>query len=442
MAKGITMTAAASASATNPSGQRPFGIWTASALVVGSMIGAGIFVLPGQLAPFGWTGLAAWIAAGLGAGAIALVIADLTRAMPQEPGMIAICGKVLGPMAGVLLCWSYWVSLWCATAVVATTAASYLSALWPPIAATPVRLALSGSAIIAALTLLNLRGARAAGRFQVVTTGLKLLPLVAVVAILAGLVLDGGDQFQVSTNAPFALGSLTPALTLAFFAILSFETASMVTERVRDPARNVVRATLIGLAATVVLYITVCMGIILALPAEQLAAAPAPVAFFVERFWGSWAGIAVALLTGVSGIGYVNAAVLLQGELPLTAVRGGMMPGWVASTNRFDVAVAPMVLASVLSVILMIGGATGYGAGLLDFMLRLTTAAAIWIYFGVAAAALVLGRARIMAVISIAFSAWVLYGAGLEAGGLGIVLILLGLPLYALTRRFSSAAAS
>lgn len=216
----------------------------------------------------------------------------------------------------------------------------------------------------------------------------------------------------------------------------------MVTERVRDPARNVVRATLIGLAATVALYVLVCMGIIMALPTEALNASSAPVAYFVERFWGTWAGSAVAVLTAVSGIGYVNSAILLQGELPLSAVRGGMMPGWVAPTNRHDVAVAPMALASLFSVTLMIGGATGIGAKLLDFMLRLTTAAAIWIYIGVAVSALILGRRQIMAAISITFSLWVLYGAGLEAGGLGIVLILLGFPLYLAAHRFSFAKAS
>ena len=73
--------------------------------------------------------------------------------------------------------------------------------------------------------------------------------------------------------------------------------------------------------------IDVLRQIILALPTEALGASSAPVAYFVERFWGSWAGSAVALLTAVSGIGYVNSAVLLQGELPLTAVRGGMLPG-------------------------------------------------------------------------------------------------------------------
>ncbi|MFM5924149.1 MAG: APC family permease [Novosphingobium sp.] len=422
--------------------KRPFGLWTATAMVVGSMVGAGIFVLPAQLAPFGWTGLAAWIAAGLGAMAIALVIADLTRTMPEEPSLIAICGEVLGPLPGVLIGWSYWVSLWCGTAVVATTAASYLSSLVPGFTATPLQLAVGGTGIATALTLLNLRGARAAGQFQVVTTLLKLIPLLAVVAILLRLVLTEPGRFAVTLHAPFAAASLTPALTLAFFAMLSFETASLVTERVRDPARNVVRATLAGLGATTMLYIVVCMGIVLALPVDVLSASPAPVAYFVESFWGGWAGSAVALLTAVAGIGYVNAAVLLQGELPLTAVRGGMMPGWIAPTNRHDVAAWPMVLGSGCAVALMIGGATGFGANLLDFMLRLTAAATIWFYLGACVSALILRRRRVLALTGIAFSLWVLYGCGLEAGGLGVLLMLLGLPLYYAARRVSFAGSS
>lgn len=422
--------------------QRPFGIWTATAMVVGSMIGAGIFVLPGQLAPFGWTGLAAWIAAGLGALALGLVIADLTKAMPEEPSLIAICGQVLGPLPGVLIGWSYWVSLWCGTAVVATTATSYLSSLLPGQASTPLQIALGGVVIATLLTILNLRGARAAGRFQVATTLLKLLPLTAVVFILAVLAWRGGGQFTVSQHSPFSAAALTPAVTLAFFAMLSFETAALVTERVRDPARNVVRATLMGLSATILLYIVVCMGIVLAMPASELTASPAPLAMFVERFWGPGAGVAVALLTGVAGIGYVNAAVLLQGELPLTAVRGGMMPAWVAPTNRHDVAVLPMVVGSALAIVLMIGGATGWGADLLGFMLRLTTVASIWLYLGVCVAALILKRKQVLALLGIGFSLWVIYGSGIEAGGLGVLLMLLGLPLYFASRAVSSAKSS
>ncbi len=414
--------------------QRPFGVWTASALVVGSMVGAGIFVLPGQLAPFGWTGAAAWIVVGLGAMAIARVIAGLTAAMPDEPGIIAICGEAMGPLAGVVIGWSYWTSVWCGNAAVATAAARYLSSFYPPLGETPLRTAMVGVAILVGLTLLNLRGARAAGRFQVVTTMLKLLPLVAVVIILAGLVSAGGGQFSATSHAAFTSSDLTTTVTLAFFAVMGFETASMVTERVRDPARNVVRATLIGLAMTGLLYLVVCTGIVLAMPADELKAAPAPVAYFVEHFWGRSAGLAVAGFTVISGIGYLNGSVFVAGELPLTMVRGGELPGWMARTNRRDVAVAPLVLATSLSCALMIGSATATGADLLNFLLLLTTASMIWFYLAVCASALCLRRHRALAVIGILFLLWVLYGTGLKAGGLGVCLMLLSLPLYYFTR--------
>lgn len=414
--------------------QRPFGVWTASALVVGSMVGAGIFVLPGQLAPFGWTGAAAWIVVGLGAMTIARLIAGLTALMPDEPGILAICGKAMGPLPGVSVGWSYWTSIWCGNAAVATTAARYLSSFYPPIGATPLRTALVGVAILVSLTLLNLRGARAAGRFQVVTTVLKLLPLVAVVVIIAALVAMGGEQFTATPHAAFNSSELTTTMTLAFFAVLGFETASLVTERVRDPARNVVRATLIGLALTGLLYLVVCTGIVLAMPAEVLQAAPAPVAYFVEHFWGRSAGLAVAAFTVISGIGYLNGSIFVQGELPLTMVRSGELPGWMARTNRRDVAVAPLVVASSLSCFLMVGSATTAGAELLNFLLLLTTASMIWFYLAVCISALCLRRHYALAVIGILFLIWVLYGTGWKAGGLGVCLMLLSLPLYYFTR--------
>ena len=103
--------------------------------------------------------------------------------------------------------------------------------------------------------------AQAAGRFQLVTTLLKLLPLVAVGAILAFIALPGGPGFAREAHTPFAWSQLTPALTLAFFALVGFESAALAAERVVNPARNVVRATLAGLALTALLYLIVSTGI-------------------------------------------------------------------------------------------------------------------------------------------------------------------------------------
>ena len=415
--------------------KRPFGFWTATALVVGGMIGSGIFTLPAQLAPYGWTGLVAWLACAAGAMLIALVLARLATVMPEASGVVAICAQVLGPLPGLLIGWAYWVGVWSANAYISLTAIRYLGVFFPSLTATPLAAALSGVVLIWLLTALNLRGAKAAGRFQVVTTALKLLPLIAVVVIVAGFGLAGGGQFRQTPHAAFAWQQLTPAVTLAFFALVGFESASIAAERVRDPARNVVRATIAGLALTAILYIIVCSGIIFALPEKVAADAEAPMALFVSTFWGPAAGLAVAGFAVVAAVGCLNGWVLLQGELPLGMSRAGVLPSWVGRTSSRDVPVGALIASSLLASILILSSASKSTGALYDFILRLTTAATLWIYIGACLSALKLGVARPLAILGLGFALWALWGSGPEAGGLSILLIVVAIPLYFLARR-------
>ncbi|MDQ2878148.1 MAG: amino acid permease [Pseudomonadota bacterium] len=419
----------------NDTVERPFGFWTATALVVGGMIGAGIFVLPAQLAPFGATGAAAWIVAVAGALILGWVLTRLAAAYPAASGVVAVCGAALGPLPGLLVGWSYWIGIWSANAIIALTAVRYLAVFVPWVADTPVHTAVSATVAIWLITLLNLGGARGAGRFQVLTTLLKLLPLVAVVVILIGLVASGGHRINATPHAAFSAGSLTPALTLAFYALVGFESASIAAERVRDPARNVVRATMAGLVLTGALYLIVCSGIVYALPEAVAANASAPVSLFVETFWGRGAGLAVAAIAAIAAIGCLNGWVLVQGEVPLGMARAGLLPRWFGRTSRRDVPVGVLLLASLLASVLVMSNATRSAAGLLDFMLRLTAASTLWLYVGACSAALVLKVARVAAVAGLAFAAWAMWGAGLEADGWSLALMLTAIPLYWLRPR-------
>lgn len=415
--------------------ERPFGFWTATALVVGGMIGSGIFALPAQIAPFGWTGVAAWAVAIAGTLLVAVTLAGLARARPEAPGAVAICADALGPLIGVLVGWAYWVGVWCANAFIALTAARYLGYFWPPLVASPLTTVLTAVAVIWAITLLNLDGARTAGRFQVATTALKLMPLVVIVALLAGFALAGGAQFRHDAHGGFDWGQLTPALTLVFFALVGFEGASVAAERVRDPARNVVRATLAGVVLTGLLYIVVCTGIVFALPQSVVADANAPVALFVETFWGRGAGLLVAGFAAVAAIGCLNGWVLVQGEVPLGMARAGLLPRWLARTSRKDVPVAMVLLSSALASLLVLSNATRSTGALYDFMLRITAASTLWFYIGACLSGLVLGASRLAAALGLAFGLWALWGAGLEAGACSLGLMLTALPLYWSTRR-------
>ena len=410
---------------------RPFGVWTAAALVVGGMIGSGIFVLPAQLAPYGWTSVPAWIAAIGGALLLAFVLSKLAAARPEATGTVAIVGAELGPLPGVLVGWAFWISVWSAIAIIAVTAVRYLAAFVPSLAATPLALAVWSTVLVWLLTFLNLLGARAAGNFQVLTTLLKLLPLVAVVLIVASFAAAGGEQFAVNAHELWTPSALTPAMTLAFYALVGFESAGVVAERIRDPGRNVLRATMIGTAVTGALYIVVCTGIVLAMPADVIAAAPAPVALFVETFFGRGAGLAVAAFAVIATVGCLNGWVLIQGELPLGMARAGLLPSWMAATNRHDVSTRLLCLGSLCASVLILSSAAGSKGlgGLLDFMLNLTAATSLLLAAGACLAALKARVVPLVATLGLLFCLWAMWGSG-KAALLAIALMLTAIPLY------------
>lgn len=411
---------------------RPFGFWTATALVVGGMIGSGIFLVPALLAPYGWTGVAAWAIGIAGALAIGWTLARLAATMPDATGAIAVAAAVIGPLPGVLIGWSYWVAVWSANAAIAIAATSYLAALYPPLDATPLTGALVAVGLIWALTGLNLAGARRAGEFQVVTTLLKLLPLFAVVAIAAG----------VGRSAPVVLPALPPlrdlgsglagAVTLTLFALVGFEAAGVAATRVRDPARTIVRATLAGTIVTGVLYLIVCSAIVLMLPVTAVVASPAPFALFVATFWGHRAAVGVALFAAIAAIGALNGWVLIQGEVPLGMARAGLLPRWFARVSPRDVPVRVLVLSSALASALVLFNASRSLAGVFSAAMLLSTCATLWLYVAICVAALMRGIAPVTAATGLAFTLVAFWGAGTDASGLSLVLMLTAVPVYAL----------
>lgn len=401
------------------------------------MIGAGIYVLPAALAPYGWTGLAAWVFAGAATLLIAGVLAGVAAARPNEPGLIAVIGEVLGPVWGCLVGWGAWASYWCGNAYISLAAARYLAEIVPPLGATPMRQALAASTIIAGLTGLNLRSIKGAGWFQVVTTVLKLVPVAVVLAILGDLFAHAGAsgfgtpaRATLVPQAAFAPAGLFTAVSLAFVAFEGFESASVASQRVRDPARTVPRATRAGVMLAGLVFLVVCGGIDLVTPLADLEASPAPTAMFVARHLGAGAGHLVAAFAVISAVGGLNTWVMLQSEIPLGLARAGLLPAWFGRTNRNDVAAAPLLVGSALTIGLLLLGGWDAGSGVMIFLLELTAVSSLWIYVFACLAALALGMMRARAAVSLAVLAGILWGSGVEAVVLGAALLLAALPFY------------
>ena len=178
------------------------------------------------------------------------------------------------------------------------------------------------------------RGAKASGEVQVATTILKLLPLIAVVA-LAAIVWGGhGEAAGGLAPAPLQPSSVAAAATLTLWAMLGFELATVPAGRIRDPQRTVPRATLAGTFLVGIVYLLVTWAVFLLLPTDEAARSSAPLADLIGRYWGSGFAHLIALFAAISALGALNGWVFLQGEVPLALARGGVFPAAFAKLNR------------------------------------------------------------------------------------------------------------
>jgi basic amino acid/polyamine antiporter, APA family len=416
----------------------------ATALVVGNMIGSGVFLLPASLAPLGWNAVFGWLLTIGGAMCLAYVFARLASQMPQAGGPHGYAEAAFGPVPAFAVAWSYWISLWAGNAAIAVAVTASLSALVPALEASRAAAAACTLAVIWGLTGVNCLGAAAAGRVQLLTTVAKFVPLAAVVA-LAAVLLGRGEAAPPPLDwqalDPVAIGS---AATLTLWALLGLESAAVAQAEVDRPETVIPRATLIGTALTGLLYLLVCSAVTLLAPAEEIAGSPAPFARFVAIHLGANAGQAVAALAALTAFGALNGWILLQGEVPRALAEAGVFPRMLARRSRRGVPVAAHLLSSGLMTVLVLATYSAALAQVFTFMALVATTASLVLYLVCALAAFRLDySARLgdsmllppLALLAAGYSAWALWNAGPEAIGWGLALLLLGVPGYFLGRR-------
>ncbi|MBL0941995.1 MAG: amino acid permease, partial [Alphaproteobacteria bacterium] len=146
--------------------KRQLGLWRATSLVVGNMVGAGIFLLPASLGIYGGIGLLGWIFTAFGAICLALVFARLSHHFPRLGGPYAYSREAFGDFIGFQMAWSYWVANWVSNAAVAIAFVSYLSIFFPSLVTKPNHALLLAISTVWLLTFINIRGARSAGTVQ------------------------------------------------------------------------------------------------------------------------------------------------------------------------------------------------------------------------------------------------------------------------------------
>ena len=222
--------------------KRSIGLWMATALVVGNMVGSGIFTLPAVLSgEAGPASIVALVFTGIGAMLLALVFANLGRAYPKTGGPYHYARRAFGDFVGFQTAWAYWIAAWVGNAAIAVAFAGYLGVFWGDVNTKNWLAALAAVAAIWLFTLVNIVGARETGWAQVITTVLKFVPL-AVIGIVGLFYIKSGNF------TPFAPAKggfdwhINAAATLALWAFIGLESATVPAEEVKDPERTIPRA--------------------------------------------------------------------------------------------------------------------------------------------------------------------------------------------------------
>lgn len=428
------MTDDVAAIATSPEPRsRMLGKWMSLAMVVGSMVGSGIYLLPTTLAPFGPNLVIAFLLTGFGTMCLAFALARLAARIPGGP--FAYVDHAFGETAAFVTLWCYTFSQITGVAGVAVAVAGALGHVWPAVISGPPLIAVAlGS--IAALLLVNLRGARSAGALQIVTVLIKLLPLIAVVALVIGRFGSGG-LVEPLAPVPLGLSGVIAAAALILFSLTGFEGAAMTARVTRDSTTTVPRATIIGTGFTAVVYLLATVATLMLLPSAVAAKSGAPFADAIAPLLGDVAGIFVALIAAVSAFGTANSLLLMAAETARTMGDAGDLPPVFARANKVGAPAGALLICSALSALLVLASSSKDFVRVYVFITLVSTVLALVLYIVCAAAALKLragGRWTVILVVGVLYSIAMFVGSGVDVLLWSAAVAIAGLPIRFISR--------
>jgi basic amino acid/polyamine antiporter, APA family len=425
---------------------RALGLTSATGLVIGSIIGTGVFAMPAVLAGAGTSSLLVLAVIAAGATLLAVLFGQLTKRVPNsDGGLYAYARHEFGDFAGYLTGWCYWIQAWAGNAAIVSAWVFYVDALFGihPSAMGNWGIALIGLWVPAAV---NLAGVRQMAWFQNVTVVLKFLPLLFV-GVVGWFFVSSGNFGAFNASGGSLYSAIGIAAGVALFSFIGVEVAAITAKRVRNPRKNVGRASVLGTLASALLYLVVAAAIMGLVPHHTLVndTAPFVTAFGTIFTHGAWAGKLVAALAVVSGIGALNGWTLVTTEVSRAAASDGLFPPAFAWTDRKDSAWFGIVMAALLPSLLMLWSyTTATGLKVFTDLVDLTVVTVAIPYLFSACAQLtylvskrrrvqgwLLARDLCIAGAAVLFSMWVTFAAGYQAVYQALVVVLAGVVVYA-----------
>lgn len=423
-----------------PLAKKKLGLWTSTSLVVGNMIGAGVFLMPAAMASFGSIGLLGWLFSGIGSFFLAKVFANLSKLLPNSTGgPYAYSRSGLGDFAGFLMAWGYFISNCGALTAITISFIGAMSTFFPILISNPFAAVGTGLFTVWLLTYINSLGVVTTGIVQLVTTILKIAPL-----LLIGI----GGLFFIKVNffLPFnnsggsVLGAIGITGAMTMFSYMGIESATIPANSVDEPGKTISKATILGLIIAASVYILGSFSVMGIIPAKVLEHSVTPYADAAEIIYGKSARYWVSGGVAIAAFGALNGWILVQGQVPYATAKDKLFPTPFAKLNNKGVPYFGILInAIMISVFICMNYTKGLVEQFKFFLLFAVLTSLIPFLFSVAAYPIIRARkkissgwtaALILTILAFAYTMWMISGTGKDAVYYGFLLLMLGVPLY------------
>ena len=422
--------------------KQQIGIYVATSLVIGSMIGSGIFMLPASMAKIGSISLLGWLFSGIGALLLAIVFSRLSKLVPKTGGPYIYPKEGFGDFIGFLSGWGYWLSILLTNASIAMVFTGYLLIFIPDWSESQVAILAIPILTVWLLTWINSRGIKSGGYIQLSTTVLKIIPLVVVT--IAGFFFFNGSHFiPFNSSGSSDIAAIGTSITLTLFAFLGIEAATIPAGNIKNPEITIPKATIIGTIITIIIYLLSSISIMGVLPQEQLANSSAPFAEAAELIWGSTGKYLVGIGALISTFGALNGWILIQGHMPLAMAEDNLLPPVFKRKSKRDLPLFGLIVSSLIVTIVVLANSSKGLVAIFTLLILVGTFLALVAYlFSSLAEVLILLRQKpldwrkrtirafLLSLPAFAFSVTAVYGAGMKIVFYGFLILILGMPIY------------
>ena len=425
--------------------KREMGFWSATAIIVGQMIGTGIYMLPQGFAQLSnpKAALIGLLITGIGTIFLAISFGRLSERNPATGSAIAHTKEAFGDLPAFIVGWSYWCGCWIANGAIVLGGISYLGYFFPSLATSPLKQILLSVIIIWVYTLINYFGVKLAGNLNLILTIAKLAPLALFIAI-AAFNIDPENYNTVSSPDKSGFSTLPIAVAFALWSFIGFEGASVNAGEIKDAA-TVRKATMVGTIFVIVIYLILIVFSAGNMSQQQLAASSSPFSDIIQNATGGyWAGGLISIGVAVSSFGCIGAWILSGARIAYSLGEQGLLPRKFAQVNKvYGTPEFSLMINGILMTLVMFLSYFNTSVSIYNFLVLLAVMSFLVFYVFGAAADLALSitykkpltvlgflRKGAISLIAFAYSVYTIYGSGAEYVMYGFLLILIGLPLF------------